>query len=297
MSKIVVIGSVNKDIVFSVDRFVQAKETLTSKKMEEFLGGKGLNQAVALKKAYPDVWLVANINKNDQAILRQMEEVDIYTEHVSLVDTNTGTAFIQVDPKGENCILLDKGANHEFTTEKITEVLDLCTKEDIIVLQNEINHLETILVEANNRSIPVVLNPSPIEDNVLQLPLKLVSVLIVNEVEAQALTNIEDPKESLQKLSTMYIDTTIVLTLGSEGVYCIDKGTLLYQPSEKVEAVDTTAAGDTFLGYFVASLMNKIPLDQAIKKANIAAAISVTRVGASSSIPTEDEVNKLLDKK
>lgn len=277
-----------------MDRFVQAKETLTSNRMEQFLGGKGLNQAIALRKAFPEVWLCGNIHTNDKNLLDEISEWGVNVTHTTMKDTNTGTAFIQVDKHGENCIILEKGANHEFTEEAILKILNQCTNEDMIVLQNEINLLDFIIVEATKRNIPVAFNPSPFEDKLVELPLSLLGYLLVNEVEAEGLTQEPDPQKSLSILAAKYPDTCVVLTLGSQGVYCMINNELFYQESHKVEAVDTTAAGDTFLGYFLGSMNTYHDVQKSLSIANAAAALSVMKHGASISIPTLEEVNKFL---
>lgn len=294
MGKIVVIGSINKDIVFLVDSFVKAKETKTSKSMEQFLGGKGLNQSIALKKAYDDVWLCGNIHQQDATIVHEIEAWGVDARHVSLVSKNTGTAFIQVDLNGENCILLEKGANHDFSKQSIDSILAQCHQEDLIVLQNEINLIEYIIKEANRLKIPVAFNPSPFEDYLKSLPLDLLSYLIVNEVEAEGLTNESDPKKSIELMASAYPNTCVVLTQGSFGVHCIDNKVSYYQKSYQVKAVDTTAAGDTFLGYFLGSLMHSHDIKHALKHASAAAALSVTKHGAAHSIPSKEEVKQFL---
>jgi ribokinase len=294
MSKIVVVGSINKDIVFSVDQFVKAKETITSNKMEQFLGGKGLNQSIALKKAFEAVWLCGNIHSNDQNLLIEIAKWGVDVSYVTLKDTNTGTAFIQVDKHGENCIILEKGANHQFSKEEINDILNQCESNDLIVLQNEINLLDYIIIEATQRNIPVAFNPSPFEKELVNLPLSLLSYLLVNEVEAEGLSLESDPHKGLAVLAKNYPNTCVVLTLGSQGAYCMMSDQLVFQESFNVKAVDTTAAGDTFLGYFLGSMLSKQDVKEALRIASGAAALSVTKHGASLSIPSVEEVKAFL---
>ncbi len=123
MKKIVVIGSINVDLVFHVENFVKAKETISSKSMARFLGGKGLNQTIALSKAYPEVRLFGNISKSDLSIKEEIKTFGVSTDLIQALDGDTGTAFIQVDKTGQNCIVLNKGVNHQFERTKIDEVL------------------------------------------------------------------------------------------------------------------------------------------------------------------------------
>lgn len=290
MSKICVIGSVNLDMVFQVDRFVKAKETKSSKNMEVFLGGKGVNQALALRKAYEDVYFAGNIGKGDEGLVEQIREHGVDTSLISISDTTTGTAFIQVDEEGQNCIVLHKGANHQFTKEQIDNILSHFQKNDLIVLQNETNLLDYMITESKKRGLLVALNPSPFEETISDLPLDQVDYILLNEVEGEALTGKADPQEILEHMESFYPWGCIVLTLGADGVLCSKEKTRYFQKSRKVEVVDSTAAGDTFTGYFLASVLSNKDILESLQMATYAAGISVTRKGASVSIPSWDEV-------
>lgn len=294
MKQICVIGSINKDIVFNVVDFVKPKETIQSVSMEEFLGGKGLNQAIALNKAYDYIKLCGNINHQDSYILEQVKGHLGNTELVNLSNEKTGTAFIQVNQEGENCIILEKGANHSFTTTQIDDVLKTLFAGDLIVLQNEINLLDYIIEQASLKGIKTALNPSPMDASISNLPLSKIDYLLVNEVEAQELTRTSTLNKTISELQTKFNNTCVVLTLGEHGSYCFNQGEQYFQPSESVISVDTTAAGDTFTGFFLGSIMLGKSIMESLQRASAAAGISVTRKGASDSIPSIDELKEYL---
>ena len=290
MRKIVVIGSVNIDIVFHVDYFVKPKETISSRSMDRFLGGKGLNQAIALSKAYPDVKLFANISSKENALKEEIKAFGVETSLIESVDGDTGTAFIQVDPSGQNCIILNKGVNHRFTKERIESVLSSFHEGDLIVLQNEINELETIIKSAKLKGLKIAFNPSPFESKILDLPLQDVDYLIFNEVEGRMLSHFSEPDKILKTLHNRYPNTVLVLTLGELGVMAQQANMTYEMAGLKVEAVDSTAAGDAFTGYFLAGVQKGLSMAEALEMANVAGALTVTKQGASSSIPSLQEV-------
>lgn len=296
MNKICVIGSVNMDMVFQVERFVKAKETISSSQMEIFLGGKGLNQSVAFRKAYGHVFLGGNIGKVDEKLIEKISDYGIDTSLLSLVDTNTGTAFIQVDEHGQNCIVLHKGANHKFTKEQIDFILGHFQANDLIVLQNETNLLEYMIRESKKRGLLIALNPSPFDETIERLPLELVDYILLNEVEGEELTGKVDPNDILKFMESKYPNTCVVLTLGADGVLCSKQQKRFFQKSQQVEVVDSTAAGDTFTGYFLASILEEKDILESLRVATFAAGISVTRKGATASIPSASEVMSLMKK-
>jgi ribokinase len=290
MKKIVVIGSINVDLVFHVENFVKAKETISSKSMARFLGGKGLNQAIALSKAYPEVRLFGNISKSDLSIKEEIKTFGVSTDLIQALDGDTGTAFIQVDKTGQNCIVLNKGVNHQFERTKIDEVLSSLHQGDMIVLQNEINDLGTIIKHAKEKGLKIAFNPSPFESKILELPLGDTDYLIFNEVEGRMLAHFKEPNLILKTLHNRYPNTVLVLTLGADGVMAQADNVTYEIPSHKVQVVDTTAAGDAFSGYFLAGIQKGLSVIDALEMANAAGALTVTKAGASSSIPTLAEV-------
>lgn len=290
MKKIIVIGSINVDLVFAVEDIALPKETISSKSMKRFLGGKGLNQAIALSKAYPEVKLYGNIAPMDEALKHEIKAFGVNPELIDTVEGETGMAFIQVDKTGQNCIVLHKGVNHRFTKLKIDEVLSTLHAGDLIVLQNEINELDHLMRTAKAKGLKVAFNPSPFDGSILNLPLDLVDILIFNEVEGAALAHDKDPEKILEILHRRYPHAMLVLTLGSEGLMALSDNTTYTMKAHKVKVVDTTAAGDAFTGYFLAGLQKGLSPEEALKMGNAAGALTVTKAGASSSIPTLAEV-------
>ncbi len=294
MQRICVIGSINIDIVFKVASIVRPGETITSESAARFLGGKGQNQAVALRKAWPEVLLAGNIGASDGWILDEIATTGVRTDFVRRLEGQaTGSAFIQVDAKGQNCIVLDKGANHRFTKASVDAVLDALSPGDLVVLQNEINLLAYIMEESGKRGIRTAFNPSPFDASIADLPLEGLDFLVLNEVEGEGLSGERDPERILAALGKRCPETTVVLTLGADGAMCSRRGETVHVTGRRVKAVDTTAAGDTFMGFFLAGIVGGLPLQKALERANIAASISVTRPGAAISIPSVEEVDSV----
>lgn len=285
-------GSLNLDKVYRVEHFVRPGETISGLSMEEHCGGKGLNQSIAIAKAGGHVWHAGCVGQADGApLLTALQENGVDISLVRRLPCPTGHAIIQVDEHGQNCILLYGGANQQITPEQIDQTLEQFQAGDMLILQNEINNLSYLMEAAAGKGMTIVLNPSPMHKSILSLPLQHVSYFLLNEVEARELCG-EDKDETLypQLLLARFPNSRIVLTLGDKGSIYQDSHCRIEQPSYQVQTVDTTAAGDTFTGYFLASVSKGMSIQAALKRASKAAAISVSRHGASISIPAEAEV-------
>ena len=290
--KVLNIGSCNIDYIYEVDHMVRPGETQKVDTLQIVSGGKGLNQSIALAKAGVDVYHAGLIG-HDGAILRQaLEGHGANTDYLSEVDGPSGHAIIQLDKHGENCILVYPGANHQLTEELIEEILSHFESGDLLLLQNEVNNMPFIVKRAHELGLQIAINPAPFNEEIKNIPLQLVNYLILNEVEGKDLTNEEDDFKVLESLKEMYPTTHVLLTRGSKGVIYSYKDVMIEQPAYKVEAVDTTAAGDTFIGYFISGLVRQLEMTEILKLASKASSITVTRKGSSSSIPTLDEVQK-----
>ena len=289
--KICCFGSLNLDMVFTVNNFVKPKETIQSKNLSVFSGGKGLNQAMAIKKSGADVIMAGSIGHDGKMLLNECDKHGLNRSQVRTIDSSTGMAVIQVNEQGENCIILYDGANKNNDISFMNHVLDSMEKGDFLVLQNEINDLEYLLNAAKLRGIKIFLNPSPIDETLLKASLQLCDYMILNEVEGEILSLEKDHEKILQSLHMSYPKTMIILTVGEKGVYYHVDGQLRHQEAFRVKAVDTTGAGDAFTGYFIGLLSKGYSIEDTIELAAKAAAISVTRKGASESIPSFDEVN------
>jgi len=288
--KIYNLGSLNIDYVYAVEHFVSAGETLSSKSMSVFPGGKGLNQSVALSKAGAKVIHGATIGDNGELLLTALEEVGVDTSRIEKVTGNCGHAIIQVDKNGQNCILLFAGTNHCIDRAYIEKLLIDAQKDDIILLQNEINGLDIVFEIANKKGMQIAFNPSPFHANIMQLPLSYVKWWFCNEIEGAALFGSNKPKEIANSFVKQFPNSNLILTLGKDGSVFVNADTYIEQPIYKASTVDTTAAGDTFTGYFIATLTKKKSIAEALNIASKAAAIAVSRTGAAASIPTLDEV-------
>lgn len=290
--KILNFGSLNLDYVYSVDQFVRPGETKSSKSRMAFAGGKGLNQSIALARSGVEVYHAGAVGESDGDMLIDiLKKNNVNTDFIKqLKDVSTGHAIIQVDDKGQNCILLYGGANQIITKAHIDSVLENFSKGDFLILQNEINMLPYIVEEGHKRGLQIVLNPSPMDEKIFQLNLEYIDYFMLNEIEAADICGEEVNEDILIALGNKYPSAKIVLTLGEKGVRFKDGDRILEHGIFKVPVVDTTAAGDTFTGYFIGSLAQGYDVREALRLASQASAISVTRKGAESSIPTMEEV-------
>ena len=288
--KILNFGSLNLDLVYQMPHFVRAGETLSSTGFSRNVGGKGLNQSVALAKAGAEIYHAGLVGEDGEMLRAFLADNGVDTRFVRTIDQPSGHAVIQVVPEGNNCIFLYGGANQCVTEAFIQEVLESFGPGDFLVLQNEINKIDAIIHAAHARGMQVVLNPSPIADNLKELPLEKISWFILNEIEGAELSGETEADRILDKLTALYPHAKIVLTLGGDGSVYAGDGERVRQRAYRVQAVDTTAAGDTFTGFFFAAVADGVPAAEALRRASKASSISVTRPGAAASIPTLNEV-------
>lgn len=290
--KILNFGSLNLDYVYSVDRFVRPGETKSSKSMQIFSGGKGLNQSIALARSGVEVYHAGAVGKSDGGkLIDILKTNNVNIDYIAQYDdVSTGHAIIQVDEDGQNCILLYGGANQMITKNHVDRVLENFTKGDFLILQNEINMLKYIVDEGHKKGLQIVLNPSPMDEKIFSLNLEYVDYFMLNEVEAVDICEGEIKGDILDALRTKYPSAKIILTLGEKGVRFKDGDTVLEHGIFKVPVIDTTAAGDTFTGYFIGSLAKGYDIREALRLSSIASAIAVSRKGAESSIPYMEEV-------
>ena len=285
-------GSLNLDSFYSVDHFVQAGETLSSCGLETFCGGKGLNQSIALAKAGAEVYHAGCIGQDGECLLRLLRESGVRTEYVRRVSEVSGHAVIQVDRRGENCILLYGGANQCVTDEMIGEVLAGFGKGDILLLQNETNKVGEIVDRAFEKGMEIALNPSPVNERLQEIDMEKISCFILNEIEGRALTGETAPEAVLDALRERYPHSAAVLTLGGDGAVYDDGLARCRHGVYDVPVVDTTGAGDTFTGYFLASRAAGKDPREALRLASVASSLAVSRKGAGPSIPSAEEVEK-----
>lgn len=290
--KVLNFGSLNIDYVYDVEHFVQKGETISSTGLNAFAGGKGLNQSVAFSKAGVDIYHAGAIGTDGEFLKALLEESGVNTSCVMQSETvRTGNAIIQNDSQGDNCILLYGGANQTITRSFIEKVFAKFEAGDWLILQNEINEIPYIVECAWNKQMKVVLNPSPMNEKIFEIDLDHVDYFILNEGEAKALAGEDLAEDSLETaLRKKFPHAKIVLTLGEKGSVYLDEKETVHQSAYKVNAVDTTAAGDTFTGYFVAGILQDLSVKDALDLAAKASAITVTGKGAAPSIPWREQV-------
>lgn len=283
-------GSMSIDHVYRVPHFVRPGETLTALDYRVFAGGKGLNQSLAIARAGGIVSHAGSVGEDGRWLIEMLQHEGVEAAGVSLSSTSTGHARIQVDSSGENSIVLYAGSNRTISPEHIDDVLHRFGPSDSLLLQNEVSHVEHLLRSGKARGMHIVLNPAPMDALAKALPLDLVDLLIVNEVEATGLAGTEDIETMLIRLRKRLPTTTIVLTLGSQGAIWQSPDKRFHTAAFPVEVVDTTGAGDTFIGYLLASLAQGSSSERAMQFAAKAASLCVTRLGAADSIPTLSQI-------
>lgn len=295
--KLLNFGSMNLDYVYQVDHFVGPGETLSALSQAVNPGGKGLNQSVALARAGALAYHAGCVGAGGEMLGELLRENGVDTRFVRRVEAIQGNAVIQVTPSGENCILLFGGSNQQVAEEQIRETLDHFEPGDYLVMQNEINNLPLLADLAYEKGMKLVLNPSPYDGRLAAVDFGKLSWLLVNEVEAEQISGSGEPKEAWEAIHGRWPGVSLVLTLGGRGSMAFrPEGEAVFQEAFPVKAVDTTAAGDTFTGYFLAALTEDRPLSECMKRASLAAALSVTRPGAAESIPTRPELEESLSR-
>ncbi len=288
--KILNIGSLNIDDVYQMDHFVQPGETQTSLNYSQYCGGKGLNQSIALARAGAEVFHAGKIGGDGLFLKEKLEEAGVNTDHVMVTDKPSGRAIIQVNREAENSIILNSGSNRTFSQEDVENILINFRKGDILLIQNEINMLAEIICLAAEKGMRIALNPAPMDETITTLPLEKIDLFIVNEIEGEGLTGEKDPEGIMTGMVDKFPGAAVALTLGSKGVFYAGEGESLRINAIRVDPVDTTAAGDTFTGYLLTALAEKMKIKDALELAVRAAALTVTRPGAADSIPERNEL-------
>lgn len=294
-------GSLNIDYVYSLDHIVREGETEASLDYQVFAGGKGLNQSVALSRAGGRVFHAGRVGGEGAFLRRALENSGVDCRFLLTDSGANGHAIIQRSAAGENSILLYPGANHKNTRADMDRVLAQFSAGDVLVCQNEISETAYLIEAAHRRGLRVAWNPSPVTDVIRAVDFNTVTWLIINEIEGEAITGASAPAAMLAELRRRYPDLRVVLTLGAGGSVYQDGELVLRQERYTVPVRDTTAAGDTFLGYFIreAAEAGRGPeaIGRALKLASMAAALAVSREGAMPSVPLREEVEAELAKR
>ncbi len=286
-------GSLNLDYVYRVEHIVQPGETIPSTRLDIFCGGKGLNQSVALARAGAAVHHAGMVGPDGAALLAACRENGIDASNIIETRQRSGNAIIQVSATGQNSIILFGGANRENSPEHVRRVLDRFQPGDFLLLQNEINLIGEIIAAAAAKGMKIALNPSPFHSSLLDCGLEQVSLFLMNEIEGEQITGEKEPAAILAGMRKRYPRADTVLTLGGNGAKFQHADTVLSHGVYQVPVVDTTAAGDTFTGYFLAGLLQDLPPARCLQLASVASSLAVSRPGAVASIPSRQEVEKM----
>ncbi len=288
-------GSLNLDYVYQVDHFVRPGETLSAVSQTVKAGGKGLNQSIALSRAGAEVWHAGCVGPGGGMLTEMLRKNGVHTELIRPVSAVQGNAVIQVNSQGENCILLFGGANQCVTEEQIETTLNAFSPGDWLLMQNEVNLADRMADRAWAMGMKTVLNPSPYDSRLNAVDFRKITWILANEIEAEQLTGEKAPEAAWAVLHRRYPQLSFLITLGAAGsmAWRVLEGSVesCFQRAFPVQAADTTAAGDTYTGYFLSGLMAGFPLQACMRQAAKASAIAVTRLGAADSIPHRNEVN------
>ena len=293
--QIVNFGSINIDHVYKVDHFVAPGETLASESLLTGLGGKGANQSVAMANAGAKVIHVGQLGVADLWAKKALTDFGVETSYIKFVAEPSGHAIIQLNKQGENAIIVHGGANQTCLLTDLDKCLRQQSDVAYLVLQNECNDVLGAIDLANGLGIDVVFNPAPMSQDVLELSLSKLSILIVNEVEAQQLWGTRVLIDIKSRLENDCPNINVIITQGAKGSTLLNQHGIQHVPALSVTVQDTTAAGDTYVGFLVAGIANGLPIEVAMKNASAAAAITTTRLGAIDAIPSQKEVKAKID--
>ncbi len=281
-------GSINIDYVYRLASLPQAGETLSCQGFARYLGGKGINQSIAIARAGGAVKHIGAVGADGAFALAQIADMGLDTNDIRVTDTNTGHAVICLDKQGENHIIIHAGANAELTENQINSALDTNPKAEWVVIQNETNLTEYIAKSAKKRGLSLAYSAAPFDATACQTILPYLDILAVNETEATALSH------AMQTPITELKIPTLLITKGAKGAELWQNGGCISVKGLPVKAIDTVGAGDTFFGSFIARLQNGTPPQEALNYAASAAALQCTAKGAATAIPDQKTVLNLM---
>ena len=284
-------GSLNIDYVYGVDHFVQPGETLSSSSLGIFSGGKGLNQSIAIARAGGSVMHCGRYGNEGGFLCELLKENGVDVSKLEKVDAANGHAIIQVEAAGENSILLYGGTNQMIDEKYVDSVMCSIEGGCTVLFQNETSSIAYAMQAAKSKGMKVAINPAPLNDKVFTYPMHMADILFVNQNEGQRLTGEKETEAVIYKLKEEFAKAKVILTLGANGAWFISEKETFFVPSMRVEkVVDTTAAGDTFVGYYLALIDKGVSDKMAMETATKAAAKCISVMGAASSIPKLEEI-------
>lgn len=291
--KVLSFGSLNIDNNYMLDHIVAPGETISSLGLVVTCGGKGLNQSIALKKAGAEVWHAGIIGYDGDALKKMLDDAGVNTQVLKIdPDHPSGHTIIQIEDKtAQNCIIVHPGTNGLVDKEYIHEVVSHFEAGDYAVFQNEITNVDYAMKCCKEKGLKVVFNPSPMTRELAASDIyQYVDELFINEVEGKQMTGKDDPEEICKEMKRLWPQCRTILTLGSDGAVIYMDGEFIYQKAFPCEAVDTTGAGDTFSGFFIALSAAGKDVREALELSCKASSLAVRKMGAAASIPTLAEV-------
>lgn len=292
--KVVNFGSLNLDHLYRVKRAATAGETIPAMDYTVSIGGKGLNQSLAIARAGVPLHHAGLIGKEGGALLDCLRGSGVDVSLVRTAGAPQGHAIIQLDAEGNNCIIVFGGSNREISRTYVDQVLENMEPGGYVIVQNEVSNVDYIISAAHSLGCTVVFNASPADDAVLRLDYRKVDWLVVNELEGMAIAGCREIEEIIPLLTRRFPELHIILTLGNRGSMCFSGGRIWRQAALPAQAVDTTGAGDTFLGYCVAGLIRGEDIAVMLRTAAGASSLAVSSLGAAASIPYRDQVMEYL---
>ncbi|MCY3884734.1 MAG: ribokinase [Gammaproteobacteria bacterium] len=294
MPKLVNLGSLCVDNVYHVQSIARAGETVTSLGHEVHPGGKGLNQSLAAARAGAEVVHVGCVGSDGGSLVDVLSGSGVDVSYIRTLESPSGSAVIQVDAHGQNAIFITGGANRLVSRDQVDTAIELLDSDDWLLLQNEINDLDYVLDAAEAHGANTAFNVAPVDGRESEYSYSAVSMLILNEIEAGALAQTDDHLQAFTTLRSSYPATQIILTLGREGLrYALGNKTLEL-PAFDVEVIDETAAGDAFIGFYMAAVLRAESTYVSLREASAAGALAVTKTGAATSIPYRTAVESFI---
>lgn len=302
MKNICVIGSLNMDLVVNVDTMPKPGQTIIGSNFKEVPGGKGANQAVAMARLNGNVSMIGKVGEDGfgQTLINSLKNDKVDTTYIQTSKGATGVALITVDKNAQNSIVVSPGANFEVKEDDIDNNIEAIKNSDIVVLQLEtpLNTIKYALNKAKELNKYTILNPAPavkLDDEII----KNVDLLTPNETELEIISGVSiETEEDIQKAAQIMIEKGVkelIVTLGSKGSLYINKEKSMFKKAYKVEAVDTTAAGDSYTGALAVALSQDKNIEDAMDFASKVGALSVLKEGAQSSLPTLEDVKNFRE--
>lgn len=294
MARIITLGSLNLDFTYQLPKPLETGETLSSLSYRCGAGGKGANQSIAAARAGAEVFHAGRIGSDGTLLRRTLAESGVKLDFLEEVETPTGHAVVLINDAGDNSIVLYGGANRTIDDAFIDRVVAAACPGDILLLQNEVSDIGYAMKAGKKAQMRIAFNFAPFDPELApKLPLSLCDYLFLNRIEAGGIAGKSEVEEILETLARRFPETELVLTLGPEGAIALTPaGERFHADSPRVEVVETTAAGDTFIGYYLAGILDGLKPGKALERACRAAALCCSRAGAAESIPTRADLDR-----